>query len=245
MSNLDDLKAWYEKAPANIQQASKIVTPEDYPSPYMFHISKNTKIKEFVPVIGHRQAESEDRTTPRICVCPYLIGCMIGYSSVENDFFINKEYDKESKVPFKGGWKIYAFDYEGALKPTKKLVYDAKNSDECWLTTYNEETQKYTAKIVGEFFYTAITYRARDKDPTSEGEFYIRVTIETPFTRRNILKPGHYRVKGMTPQFVRDYGDDKHYEVEPVTEAEYLKAKHGVADMLAYQKPDPIFLNWK
>jgi hypothetical protein len=187
----------------------------------------------------------EDRTTPRICVCPYLIGCMIGYADVEKDFFINKELDKSYKVPFLGGYKIYAFDYEGALKPTKKLVYDAKNSDECWLTTYNEATQAYKAKVVGEFFYKTVTYQARDKDPWSEGEFYIRVTVVLPFTKRNILKPGFYRIKGLTPQFVRDYLDDKHYEVEPISEADYLKAKHGVADMLAYQKPDPIFLNWK
>jgi hypothetical protein len=246
MSNLDDLKAWYEKAPPKIQQASKIVTPDEYPSPYMFHISKNPKIKEFIPVIGRRQGEFEDRTTPRICVCPYLIGCMIGYADVENDFFINKEADKKvDKTPFLGGWKIYAFNYEGALKPTKKLVYDAKNSDECWLTSYNETTQSYTAKVVGEFFYTTMTYIARDKDPWSKGDFYLNTKVELPFTKRHILKPGHYRISGFTPQFVRDYLDDKHYEVAPVSEADYLKAKHGVADMLAFSQPDPIFLNWK
>jgi hypothetical protein len=245
VSNLDDLKAWYEQAPEKIRQASTIVTPADYPSPYMFHISKDPKIKQFVPLIGRRQGESEDRTTPRICVCPYLIGCMIGYADIEKDFFLNKETDKESKVPFLGGWKIYAFDYEGALKPTKKLVYDAKNSDECWLTTYNGATQVYKAKIVGELFYTEMTYKARDKDPWSVGVLYVKTTVDLPFTSKHILKPGHYRISGMTPQFVRDYRDDKHYEVVPVNEAEYLKAKHGVADMLAYQAPDPIFLNWK
>jgi hypothetical protein len=246
MSNLADLKEWYDKAPAKIQQASKIVTPDEYPSPYMFHISKDPKIKEFIPLIGRRQGESEDRTTPRICVCPYLIGCMIGYADVVSDFMIGPDQDKRpGGNRFLGGWKIYAFAYEGALKPTKKLVYDAKNSDECWLTTYSETTQTYKAKVVGEFFYKNITYTARDKDPWSKGEFFIRVTVETPFTKRHILKPGQYRITGTTPPFVRDYLDDKHYEVEPVTEAVYLKAKHGVADMLSYQAPEPIFLNWK
>lgn len=244
MSNLDDLKTWYEKAPAKIQQASCIVTPADYPSPYMFHISKNPKIKEFTPLIGRRQAEMEDRTTPRICVCPYLIGCMIGYADTEDDFFINKELDKSYKVPFLGGYKIYAFDYEGALKPTKKLVYDAKNSDECWLTTYNEATQHYKGKVVGEFFYSAMTYIARDKDPWSTGTFFLRTQVELPFTKRNLFKPGCYRINGFTPQFVRDYMDDKHFDVESVSETDYLKAKHGVADMLAYQAPDPVFLKW-
>jgi hypothetical protein len=246
VSHLEDLKAWYERAPEKIRQASKIVTPDEYPSPYMFHISKNPKIKEFIPFIGRRQGESEDRTIPRITVAPYLIGCMIGYADVEKDFMLNKERDKEkSKIPFLGGWKIYGFKYDGALKPTKKLVYDAKNSDECWLTTYNEATQRYVASVVGEFFYKSITFQARDKDPWSEGEFYLKTTTLLPFTKRHILQPGFYRIRGLTPQFVRDYVDDKHYEVEPISEADYLKAKHGVADMLAYQKPDPIFLNWK
>lgn len=252
VSNLDDLNTWHEKASEKIRLASKIVTPADYPSPYLFHISKNPKIEEFIPVIGRRQMEMEDRTVPRVCVCPYLIGCMIGYTDIEKDFFLNRRVDQaKSKAPFLGGWKIYAFEYEAAIKPTSKLVEDSRRSDECWLTTYNEATQVYQGKIVGEMFYTTMTYRARNLEevgshglPEAEGVMYLRTDVMMPFSKQNLLEPGCYRIEGVSPERVRSYLDDKLYEVSPVSEAEYLKAKHGVADMLAYQAPDPIFLNW-
>ena len=186
-----------------VERNAEIVIPNEENNGFMLHISTNTNIKEFIPIIGFRQAKSEDRTVPRICVAPHLLGCLLGYAAVEHDFHNSYGHNEKEakKKDYKGGYKIYGFEFKACLRPNKKLVYDVECSDEHWLVNYSEETTVYKPMDLGRIFVRSVSYKSvNDKHPESSMELYVEIrnAERVRFSKNLVLEKGYYRIDGVS-----------------------------------------------
>jgi hypothetical protein len=236
MEPSEQLEKWLEHAAEKVQRNVEVVTPVDLEQDYLLHMSTNTSIRKFVPLIGRRQAVSEDRTVPRITVAPTILGCFIGYAQAHGDFqHLNADGTKEDEG-YKGGWKIYSFPFEAALQPNTKLVYDAKSSGELWLTSYSPETVEYIPHTAGKMFFRSMRLIGRSgAKPYTEMELYIEVAKEggLRFSKNHYLDKGYWKIEGPYQQHVASWTDDKHFHVTEITREEYLSAKVASADLLS------------
>jgi hypothetical protein len=247
MSPSEELTQWLETVSDKVRNNVTVVTPEDVRQDYFLHISTNTAIKKFIPVIGRRQAYSEDRTVPRVTVAPTLLGCFIGYAKADYDFQNHRSNGKPDQSGYKGGWKIYALPFEAALKPGARMVYDSRISDEHWLVSYSRETNEYIPVQAGKMFYRSLRLVSQSgKLPQGEMELYVEVTLEGgfKFSKNHFLNPGFYRIVGPVQQNVKSWTDDKDYVVTPIDKADYLSAKNAAADLLGLTDGIPPHLHW-
>ena len=240
MSEADLLQEHKLLMSANVQRNATIVTPENSGYRHMLHISKDTGIREFEPIIGMRQSKTEDRTVPRVTVAPFLLGCFIGYAAGQYDFLDGSEKStkKSTSNDFKGGYKIYGFEYQACLKPNGRLVYDADRSCEHWLVTYSSETAKYQPIEMGKVFIRAIEFFARSGDaPEKEVTAYVEVVHPdgVQLTPKNVLAKGFWRIVG---NLLTDDGyAGVELEAVPISAGEYHKAKTQTAALLSYELP--------
>lgn len=247
MSQIEQLTQWLETVPEKVRRNVNVVGPDDVKLDYFLHISTNTAIKKFIPLIGRRQAISEDRTVPRITVATSLLGCFIGYAKADFDFKSYASNGTSENAYYKGGWKIYALPFEAALKPSARLVFDAKKSDEHWLVSYSRETNEYPSAEAGKMFYRSLRLISRSgEDPDGEMELYAEITKEEGirFSKNHYLNPGYYRIVGPVQQNVQDWTDDEDYIVTPIEKTEYFSAKNASADLLGLTSGIPPHLQW-
>jgi hypothetical protein len=243
MSNYTDLKKWVSQS-----IWGKHLTAMQPQGP-VYHVSHNKRINRFIPSIGRRQATDEDRSIARISCAPTVLGCFKGHMGIETQFH-QKHGTTKDNVPFdiayQGGWKVYAFYPEAYLLPDELLLHDGYKSGEVWLTSYNTATQYYTGAQEATCFYETITYRSRSgSNPAPHGVLFMEVVSpQLQFSPRHRLTKGFWCITGPTQQAIRTFADDSDFQVQQITEADYLKAKHGSAEMLGYQEV-PVFLNWK
>lgn len=240
-SAAEDLEAWLEGSAEKVRRNVVIETPESLGFDYLLHVSTNTNIRKFVPLIGRRQAPSEDRTVPRICVAPSLLGCFIGYAQAHDDFRLLPANGVEHG--YKGGWKIYGFKYEATLRPNAKLVYDANMTDEMWLTAYNAATAEYVPEAMGKVFLRSMRLIGRSgKTPVAEMEMFVEVShaAGVMFSKNIFLEKGYWVIDGPMQQNVRSWKTDKDFAVRQIERNEYLSAKAAHADLLAL----PVSLLW-
>lgn len=243
MEHTEELKNWLNMQPPKVKSNIEIIGSDS--GIKMLHISYNTKPKRFIPVIGHRQAVSEDRTVPRVCVAPSLLGCVLGYGGFEHD---SQNLDKGKKssigVTYQGGFKLYKFDYEFVVKPNEKLVYDQKVTDEHWLVTYSKDTVFYTPIEIGELFVRKI--ETEFGPDTQTITYYVKVNETVSFSKNINLQPGCYRVKSPASFQLKNWTDDESVRVSKVSEEDYFKAKSETAAMLSLEATSilPKFCHW-
>ena len=239
---------------ATIQKHTTIKTP-DSKHPFALHISKDRNLKVMSPVIGFRQSPDEDRTVPRICVCDTIQDCITGYSAIEYDFEDNGPIPKYNStsihgVTFRGGWYIYRLDYEHALIPDTKLVYDAKSSGEYWLINYKKENINYYPKKIGKFFMESSTRRYKDQYGVENTYvFYYRVDEDVWFNDSQLFSidnGGCYKV--INTRYIildtsgKDHKPDKNpvippkakIEITPISVSQFESARKLSASMLDY-----------
>lgn len=241
-SATEDLEAWLEGSAEKVRRNVVIETPETLGTDYLLHISTNTNIREFVPLIGSRQDPREDRTVPRICVAPHLLGCFIGYQKAGDDFHVGVPATLDD-ASFKGGWKIYGFKFDAALRPNNKLVPDTSRSEEIWLTAYNRQTAEYVPETLGKAFMRSVSLVARSgKAPSADMELYVEVSHDAGvrFSKNLFLEKGYWVIEGPTDDHVTTWQDDKDFEVRSIERNEYISAKAAHADLLAL----PVSLLW-
>ncbi len=215
----------------------------------IYHISKDTTIREFTPRFSKRQMSTEDITISRVVGCPTIYGCILAYSSMHSDYtaFVTKLNNKDSV--WKGGYVIYKLDYEFGLTPSSKLVPDSDYTDEKWLVAYSEQTRTYKPTKVGKIFAQQITYKPTDeKLPTIESTLFIEVSDAQGLQlSKNIkLDKGYWVVE--LPIWDHQswknlsYKDDKQIVVKKIDRDEWLSNKDIVASMLSVDSPS--YFNW-
>lgn len=250
MDAVDEMKEWLERCSQVVQDNVTVITPEDIGQPYLLHISTNGKIPEFIPVIGHRQSLKEDRTVPRVCTAPTLVGCILGYASLESDFQNLIPDGKKENKNYRGGWTIYGLPFEAALRPNKKLVYDAATGDEIWLVSYSPETIAYVPVTLGKFFIQTMSLTGRiGKEPIMDITMYVEVRDPRGmrFSNKHWLKPGHWRINCWASSHIRDWKDDKDFTIVSVSKADYQTVKTAHAALLSeqpMQEDRPAYLSW-
>lgn len=248
MSTIDDLKSYLEISIPLVKDNVEIVTPADlFGDKHLYHISFDNNIKTFTPIIGRRQLHMEDRTTPRICTAPTLIGCMKAHMSVEHTVE-GTAYPNEGE--YKGGFVIYGLPFEFALKVGKKLVNDADITGECWLVTFDKDTISYKPDVIGKGFYRTITVTAKNasKDNYRDGEMYFEVIEDgLQFNNKVRLDKGYWKVEGPISTEPRTTLDDPHslFTYTKISESEYLSVKGSVASMLSFEETKkPHYSEW-
>lgn len=238
MSDRDDMERFLDAKPPVVQRGVEIITPTDLPIPLLFHISRNTDIKEFIPVIGSRQAPSEDRTVPRVCVAPTLLGCLIGYAASTHDFYHGERHADHN--PWKGGYKIYGFGFNHALRAKKRVVYDAAMSDECWLVAYNGDTVKYKPVDIGRVFLSEIRATAtNDGSPREDVVMYAEILRDPgiPFSKTVTLTKGWWRITGPSADQIPNWKSERAFTVTAISQEEYIQKKELTAGLLAIDAP--------
>lgn len=241
------LTGWLKNLHSKVSNNSTVFTPEELGQKHLFHISMNTNIKEFVPRIGHRQGDSEDRTVPRICVAPSLLGCLIGYASEVNDFLSLASDGTDENIGYKGGYKIYAFEFNAAIRPNNKLVRDSTASDECWLVSFSPENSTYRAVNAGKVFFSKMISVGRSKEDVNVlGELYVEITLDAGvmFSKNIFLEKGYYCITGNAPRYTKSWETDKDFKVTPIDKASFMAAKGETAALLDYQTKAPSYTKW-
>ena len=243
MEHTEDIKNWLSMQAPKVKSNIEVVGSDS--GLKMMHISYNTKPKRFIPVIGYRQNKQEDRTVPRVCVAPSLQGCIMGYAAFEHHTStLDKNKKDEHGITYYGGFKLYKFEYEFAIKPNEKLVYDQKMTDEHWLVTYNKDTVFYVPIEIGELFVRKI--ETEFGPDTLTVLYFVKVNEVVVLSINNILQPGCYRVKSPASYMVKNWGDDEKIKVSKIPEEEYFKAKTETAAMLSLEgnANPPKFSHW-
>lgn len=241
MSNT--IEGFIERCSDTVKKNVVIVTPQDLPTPYFLHITAERKPK-YVPRIGLRQADSEDRTVPRITVSPWLAGCVIGYASMLWDFLDQNTLNGKGKLnDWKGGFYIQKLMFQKALKPSKKLVYDQEASDEHWLVSYSPETADYQGEVIGKIVVDRIELIPKEPGRYEvEYVFFLESKEIVAVKPDSLLSPGYYQLRFVDNR--KSTFEKAEVEVIEITEASYRKRKVEVASNLSVSPEKAVYSKW-
>lgn len=199
----------------------------------LLHISTNTKIKEFVPVVSRRTAKNEDRTVPRVCVAASIMDCINGYVSFLVDFM------DHSPEEWKGGYVIYEIPYTVAGSPDKSLVPDVELTKEKWILPFDATHREIEPKKVGKMFVSNVFIEnSSGNERTWSAVFYVNVSEPTGLwlTETTKLEQGYWRVQ-LAYSKDRWQFDDSTISFSEVPRTEYTQAKGVTAGLLSYAAP--------
>lgn len=246
--DIDEMQETIKLTNPKVAKNVTLVTPKELGVTSLLHISLDKRTTLF-PNISKRAGTSEDNTLPRVHVSITLAGCWAGYATggdlaVNNivvDTKVKQSSNKAISSVYKGGFYIHEIDFRCGLKPNKQLVYDAKYTDEVWLTTYNTLTRSFKAKIVGIVFPSAVSYYPRT------GGFPLEVTtlcvkIEKGYKVKLTDKKTHFKPEKDTAEFLTEgywkfkiSGGHEIGELESIKKEEFEDLKLKSAALLSYQ----------
>jgi len=222
------LSKYLELQPPLVQKNTSIITPKTLGQNFLLHIDVTTP-KYFYPRISPKAATSEDTHVPRITTSPHLLGCIVGYSVSFNDFYVEK----------KGAYySINKFMFKEAIKPTSKLIYDVKATDERWLVFHSDSTHKYEPITIGKLLLTeTIHKRKADMGVHQLYKGYIWISSDDDV---RLDKTGHTVTKGYYRCTV-DTSSLTIIDVESTTKREFTEARKNI---LAMESIDSKFEEW-
>lgn len=242
-TDLDLMHDFLERAAPRVQKNVSIVESSELKYPYLLHVNGD-KNPKYIPRIGFRQADDEDRTTPRITAAPTLVGCLIGYSMLYWNFIEAAVTDKNSNiVDWKGGVYLYKLPFKVALKPNSKLVYDQVATDEHWLVSYKPGEVEYPRERIGKLVIAAINSIAVDaakRDHTFE--LFLELNENISLNNSTSLEPGYYHILYTENRNVTWRTKDS-CQVTKISKEDFLEKKRVVADRLSIQNPS-ILRKW-
>lgn len=180
------IEKWVANQLPDIGPQLEVVNGVDF-----LHISVDAKIKKMRPRIGDRQMKMEDRTIPRICGSETLVGCILGHAGVRAYYLDALFRDKA------GGWKngvftIYRAKVDNFVRPGKKLVADAKLTNELWIVPYAPECYEVEVEPVGQFYLHSTVDRILDGVNTVENVFYLSTYDDIILDDGVTMKVGYY-----------------------------------------------------
>lgn len=242
-----DIELFLKLSTDKVNKNVTVVSKEELGQNYMLHISPDKmNSKPYIPRIGHRQGQSEDRTIPRITVAPTLLGCYVGYAQWFMQFFNYNPRDNDIDS-YRQGLYIHEIEFDEALKPNNKLVYDASRSDEHWLVTYSEQTKQYKGKIIGKMFIRDVTVKpVSGKFNVANASFYVEVNKPEGirFSKNFFLRKGYWLIAGIDDSDFTFWDKDKNIVIKEVSKSDYDAAKNLHAALLSLSVNQPPFAKW-
>lgn len=241
----EQLESYLEIQNRKVRSNVVLVEAREARFPYLLHIDVKPPAK-FIPMMPRRAGRSEDNTVPRVTLADTLIGCIVGYTNVEYDFYAS-DID---------GYVISAIDFEVALKPNDRLVYDASYTNEHWLVGYNSENLSFKPREVGKFFMTETTVKkvyvdGKPRTKTVSLELYVEIKEAILLTEKKEMRPGYYRVTLDNRNVIGDlsYRDNAGVILEKI-DARTFQAKKKVsavllqADSVVKETKKPVYSTW-
>lgn len=238
MSKLE-IEHYFSIQSDKVKKNASIVSADELGQDFMLHISKKNMSKTpYTPIIGHRQALSEDRSVPRVTVAPTLLGCIYGFADmIQYIASYSPQHDKD----YKQGFYIHAIPFEYCLKPNNKLVYDASLTGEHWLVRYNEQTNIYNGKLIGKLFCNKLTMLpVTSKTNIITVELYVSIDKADgiQFNDKVHLAKGFYAIEFEYEKLMLKNG----LNPVPITSEEFFNTKKLRADMLSHK--EPLYRQW-
>ena len=247
----EDMDRYLSTLSKTIQKSIQVVSSDELNRTHLVHISTNTNIKAFVPMMSGRTMDKEDRGVARVCTAPELLSAMMGYGAA----FYESTAPKLKKVDdpkWKNGYHIYGLPFQYALRADKKILPDANMTNEHWLVSYNKDTAEHKPVDLGIVFYGDITIkRGAEFTVDTDVELFIRVDHKDGlwFTPHQHLTKGFWYYKGSDAGSIRNYNGTKSNKAVPIEESEFTKKKRVVAvalsDTTSFTVPDSILNNWR
>lgn len=177
-----------------IKQNVELVTKESLNQDYLLHISF-LKTSFLIPNISLRAAKTEDNTLPKIYTSTNLFGCISGYYSFDLKFTRDTRIVNTKNFKNEPKFYIYKIDFDIALKPNNKLVFDADYTDEHWLITYNKETLRYKTENIGKLILADYTLNlAKNNFPNIYFTFYLELLKDTFIEKNKPIQKGYYKL---------------------------------------------------
>lgn len=199
------------------------------------HISPVDTITSFVPRKCQRTMINEDELVPRVCTATSLLNCLRGYAVTVRDF-AKQRATNAGDDSFRGGYYIYAIDYQCSVLPGRSLCPMARWIQERWLLPYLAEDQGYSGHIVGKMFINRVT-----NPGVSTGALTVEVMVaiegEGAFYWDDTLKltKGYHL---FTVPNLASYFDERFVPEQityrQVSHTEYMKRKGLRAELLSY-----------
>lgn len=249
----DLIEHWVSIQTKEVQNNVEIVDASKQPLPFTLHIDKNTP-KAFTPRMPPSAGSKENFTAARVTCSDTLVGCIYGYGRTEIDFLDTFIKDEDQPEIYRGGYEICRLDYEFLVKPTAKLVPEAKRSGETWLVSYSEDTLTYKPKKIGKIFFTEITFAPAEigavKEVISTGKGYFSHTCKEGifWDEDTLCAPGTYRFEitspGGTGQVIQRKPKKGDNPCMPCSPTDYDEAKKFSAARLDYKEALPASLRW-
>lgn len=235
--------------PDNQRKELSVVTPDQLQQSHLLHMSRDNGLQNFTPAISARVLNGENRSIPRICTAPTLVGCVLGHASDISDYTGRNDgssVDQKKAIPFKGGWILYGFEFDVALRPSRRLVEDVERTDEHWLVSYDDETVKYKPVKLAKFFYQSVSFVATGSVPRTDVEMLVEVLTDIPvrFDRKTTLGKGCWKVKCQGFHNASRWDKVATVETEKMLPVDYNNAKRLVASMLSFEDVGPPSSRW-
>lgn len=214
---MSKLSKWLLNQNPDNHKHLKIVKDIDF-----LHISSDGRLKNMTPRIGRRQMKEEDRTIPRICGAPHLIGCMYGHSAVAISALDGDAFNGTDWVADDGSFHIYRIKGKEFIQPSKTLVPDVKETDELWVVPCSPEFSKVTPVKIGRFIPISVVNAVRLNKHIKTNHFYVEV--KEPFLlKEEELAVGYHSFK-IDGDLVSTNGIETPYEIKAISTSEWREA---------------------
>lgn len=177
--------------PLSLRKMVTIISSEEHVDPHLYHISSDSAIKTFTPMMSRRTMMNEDRRVARVSCSTNLMGALTGYASLVDD-----TYGTIGSRDFIE-YTLYGIPFDYCVKPKQSLPPDVNHSDERWLVHYSDETEYYPTTAVAKFYVSSMSFTGASK---SEVILTIMLTAHknresVVLSNDNIADPQHDVVK--------------------------------------------------
>ena len=221
-----DLKETMSLYRPEVRKNVKVAEPSDFPLPTAFHITLPGVPNPFWPRLPNSAAPSEDDTVPRVIAASTLVGCMNGAGYV----YSNATARREGDYSCHNYYHILGMNFDQCLLPNNNLVYDAEDTQEQWLVSYNKETRNYKHFQVGEFFFHSLSEVIQPNNYVNKTQCTFFLSVEKDpglaVTKGKVLKKGFYRLEIDMSRYISKkermrFDEDDLVVVSPIEEALY------------------------
>ena len=211
----------------------KIIDPTFLKVPLLFRVDEVVP-KTFIPRMPKSANETENSTVPRVVTATTLLGCMCGHTAML--WLITTRELGESGNNF---YKISAFPFDFALLPDKSLVFDAHDTEEAWLITYDKTTVEYRSIDYGEMFFHKVSTVIQGNSKVNKVIADVLIKVDDsrglPMAGNHVLEKGHYYLKMDLTYYAKEskehgtkrmnFKDSEKIDITPVSSSVYKSFK--------------------